>query len=155
MNPTIKQRVIGAGLVLSLPVLMHFEGLRLKTYADPVGIPTACFGHTGKEVKAGQTYQPEECDNLLGADLLSANSAINGCVAVPLADHQRSAFASFVYNVGGGKFCGSTIVRKLNAGDYAGACNELPRWIYAQGQKLPGLVRRREAERQLCLGAAA
>jgi lysozyme len=58
---------------------------------------------------------------------------------------------SFAYNVGGGNYCGSTLVRKLNAGDTAGACNELTRWTRAKGIVLPGLVKRREAERQLCL----
>nr|WP_276554179.1 lysozyme [Cupriavidus gilardii] len=87
-----------------------------------------------------------------GDVLGEANAGVNSCVRVPLTDGQRTAFVSFTYNVGRGAFCGSTLVRKLNAGDYVGACNELPRWVYAKGVKLPGLVNRREQERALCLG---
>ncbi|ALD90784.1 Lysozyme [Cupriavidus gilardii CR3] len=103
-------------------------------------------------MRLGQVYTREQCDDLLAKDLLEANAGVNSCVRVPLSEGQRIALVSFAYNVGRGQFCRSTLVRKLNAGDYVGACNELPRWIYAKGVKLPGLVNRREQERALCLG---
>ncbi|RIQ11209.1 lysozyme, partial [Bordetella avium] len=66
-------------------------------------------------------------------------------------DSVRVALASFVYNVGPGAYGGSTLTRKLRAGDLAGACRELPRWVYAGGNKLRGLERRRDAEMRICL----
>jgi lysozyme len=149
-----KQRLTAAGLTLALTLIVPFEGLRQKVFLDPVGIPTACFGHTDG-VDLGQSYTKAECEKMLMDDVLRANQSINQCVKVPLTAYQRSAFASFTYNVGGANFCRSTLVRKLNAGDYTGACNELPKWTYAKGFKLPGLARRRAAERAMCLGATA
>lgn len=150
MNATLRNRLVAASIAAAVPLVAGFEGLRQKAYLDPVGIPTACFGTTAG-VRMGQTYSFEQCENLLAAELLQANSAVSRCVAVPLNPNQRAAYTSFVYNVGPQNFCGSTLVRKLNAGDYAGACNELPRWKFAKGVPLPGLAKRREAERQLCL----
>lgn len=151
MSPEMKRRLIALGIGAAIPLVASFEGLRQAAYLDPVGIPTACFGAT-KGVRLGQVYTREQCDELLAKDLLEANAGVNSCVRVPLTDGQRTAFVSFTYNVGRRAFCGSTLVRKLNAGDYVGACNELPRWVYAKGVKLPGLVNRREQERALCLG---
>lgn len=151
MSPEMKRRLIALGIGAAIPLVASFEGLRQAAYLDPVGVPTACFGAT-KGVRLGQVYTREQCDDLLAKDLLDANAGVNSCVRVPLSDGQRTAFVSFTYNVGRGAFCGSTLVRKLNAGDYVGACNELPRWVYAKGVKLPGLVNRREQERALCLG---
>ncbi|ALD93454.1 lysozyme [Cupriavidus gilardii CR3] len=151
MNSDLRTRLIAAGIAAAVPLVAAFEGLRQTAYLDPVGIPTACFGAT-KGVRLGQVYTREQCDDLLAKDLLEANAGVNSCVRVPLSEGQRTALVSFAYNVGRGKFCGSTLVRKLNAGDYVGACNELPRWVYAKGVKLPGLVNRRAQERALCLG---
>ena len=144
---------VGATVVaLVVPTVAYFEGTELKTYRDPVGIPTACTGHTGPEVKMGQTYTREQCDDLLATDLFKHDADIQRCISVPLTPGQHAAFLSFAFNVGASKFCTSTLSRKLNAGDYAGACAELSRWVYAGGRKLTGLVKRRNAERALCEG---
>lgn len=150
MNKKIISAAVAAAIGLATPVVMHFEGLRTAAYPDPIGIPTICWGHTGAEVKLGQKNSVEACKDLLTADLLTANRAIDACVTVPLTANQRGAFASFTFNVGGGTFCRSSLLKKLNAGDAAGACAELSKWVYAGGEKLPGLVRRRAAERALC-----
>jgi lysozyme len=76
---------------------------------------------------------------------------VQSSIANPQPDTRIAALTSFAYNVGIDNFRKSTLLRKLNAGDIVGACNELPRWNKAKGQVLPGLVKRREAERQLCL----
>ena len=68
----------------------------------------------------------------------------------PLTDGQKAAFLSFAFNVGNGAFCSSTLVRKANTGDMPGACSELSKWVYAGGKQLPGLVKRRAAERAMC-----
>ncbi|RWA55359.1 hypothetical protein AU476_07575 [Cupriavidus sp. UYMSc13B] len=150
MTPALRNRLVAAGIAAAVPLVAGFEGLRQKAYLDPVGIPTACFGTTAG-VRMGQAYTLEQCENLLAAELLQAAGAVSRCVTVPLNSNQRTAYTSFVYNVGPQNFCGSTLVRKLNGGDYAGACNELPRWKYAKGVPLPGLAKRRDAERELCL----
>lgn len=148
---------VGAGaasLVLSLAagLLVHFEGYVPVTYADPVGIPTICYGHTGPDVTPGLRLDRSQCERLLRGDLAVAYQAVQRCVHVPLRPYEAAAFTSFTYNVGATAFCGSTLVKKANAGDMPGACAELSRWVYAGGERLPGLVRRRAAERAMCEG---
>ena len=141
---------IGTGAVaLAVPLVAQYEGTVLRSYRDPVGIVTACTGHTGPELKMGQTYTRQQCEEMLYKDLAQHADALN-CIRQPLTDGQRAAFVSFAFNVGEGAFCGSTLVRKANAGDIDGACAELSRWTYAGGKQLPGLIKRRAAERQLC-----
>ncbi len=141
---------IGTGAVaLAVPLVAKYEGTVLRSYRDPVGIVTACTGHTGPELKIGQTYTRQQCEDMLYKDLAKHADAL-ACVSQPLTDGQRAAFVSFAFNVGEGAFCGSTLVRKANAGDIDGACAELSRWTYAGGKQLPGLIKRRAAERQLC-----
>jgi Phage-related lysozyme (muraminidase) len=82
---------------------------------------------------------------------MKALAVVDKSVSRPLPDGVRVALTSFVYNVGPGSYGGSTPLRMLRAGDIRGACNQLPRWVYAGGKKLRGLERRREAERQICL----
>lgn len=141
---------IGAGAVaMVVPVVMLWEGTVLRSYKDPIGIVTACVGHTGPELRMGQTFTRDQCEAMLYADLLKHADALD-CIRTPLAEHQRAAFLSFTFNVGNKAFCSSTLVRKANAGDILGACAELSRWTLAGGRELPGLVKRRAAERQLC-----
>lgn len=154
---TPKQKLIaqigaGAAALVTAFVAQH-EGLRLWAYRDPVGVLTACYGHTGKDVQPGQRYTRQQCRELLEADLARHAEAL-ACIRRPLTDGQKAAFVSFAYNVGPQAFCDSTLARKANAGDMPGACAELSKWVYAKGQKLPGLVKRRAAERAMCEGAA-
>ena len=128
----------------------YFEGRNLIAYIDPVGIPTICDGVT-KGVKLGDAKTDQECDVLFEAELRAHQAELNKYVSVPLHPNTEAALISFVYNVGGPAFSRSTLLRKLNAGDTVGACDELSRWVYAGGRKLRGLVRRRDAERELCL----
>ena len=148
-----KQRLIaaiGAGAAaLVVPLVMQYEGTIPKTYRDPVGILTACTGHTGPELRMGQTFTRQQCEDMLFSDLEKHATALD-CVKRPLTDGQKAAFLSFAFNVGNGAFCKSTLVRKANAGDMQGACAELSRWVYAGGKQLPGLVKRRAAEREMC-----
>lgn len=139
-----------AAAIVTAFVAQH-EGLRLWAYRDPVGVLTACYGHTGPDVQPGQTYTREQCRALLEQDLARHAQAL-ACIHRPLTDGQKAAFVSFAYNVGPQAFCGSSLVRKANAGDMAGACAELDKWVYAKGQRLPGLVQRRAAERAMCEG---
>lgn len=141
---------IGAAAAAAVvPFVATWEGTVPHTYQDPIGIVTACTGHTGPELQMGQTFTREQCEEMLYQDLTKHAAALD-CIKRPLSDGQRAAFLSFAFNVGNGAFCGSTLVRKANTGDMPGACAELSRWTYAGGKQLPGLVRRRAAERQLC-----
>lgn len=137
-------------LAICVGCVASFEGLRTVAYMDPVGIPTVCFGETDG-VRLGDKYTAEECRAMLGGRVAEFGQAVDKCVTVPLPPARKAALVSFSYNVGVNSFCGSTLVRKLNNGDVYGACNELLRWTKAKGIELPGLVKRRQQERQLCL----
>ncbi|ATQ77910.1 lysozyme [Massilia violaceinigra] len=151
MALTNKQRA--GWCAIAVTIVGGFEGLRQAAYLDPVGIPTICFGET-KGVRMGQRATLAQCDAMLASSLQLANHAVDDCIRAPLPDYRRAALVSFAYNVGQTSLCGSTLARKLNAGDTLGGCDELLRWTYAKGIKLPGLVKRRQAERNLCLVGA-
>lgn len=141
---------VGAAVVsIVVPVVAYYEGTVQRAYRDPIGIITACTGHTGPELRMGQTFTRAQCEEMLYADLLK-HAADLECIHRPLTNNQTAALLSFTFNVGRKNFCGSTLVRKANAGDMAGACAELSRWVFAGGKQLPGLVNRRAAERELC-----
>lgn len=126
----------------------EFEGCRLTAYPDPGsgGEPwTIGYGHTGGVV-AGQTCTLEQAKSWLIEDMQKAVTAVEGIVTVPLSDAEESALVDFVFNLGGGNLSHSTLLRKLNAGDFAGAEAEFGKWNHASGRVLAGLTRRRAAE---------
>lgn len=147
-----KRRVIATGvgvLALAGALILPFEGDRETGYRDAVGVATAGAGHTGADVEVGQRYEVEQRQRWFDDDRREALAAVDRCTP-GLPEKARAAMVSFVFNVGGRAYCASTLARKANAGDLAGACAELSRWTYAGGRELPGLVRRRAAERALC-----
>lgn len=131
-----------------IDLIKRFEGLRLTAYDDGVGVQTIGYGHTAG-VKAGMTITAEQAVQFLREDLHSAERDIDRLVTVHLCQHQFDALASLVFNIGGTAFRDSTLLRKLNAGDYAGAALQFDRWVHGGGKILPGLVRRRAAERAM------
>ena len=128
------------------------EGYRSEAYKDTVGIPTIGFGETAG-VKMGDKTTPERALVQLLESTEKHADAIRQCIRVPLYQNEFDAYVSLAYNIGTGAFCKSTLVKKLNQGDYTGACNEIRRWNKAGGKVLPGLVKRREAEYEMCMGA--
>ncbi|MDP2269444.1 MAG: glycoside hydrolase family protein [Archangium sp.] len=132
-----------------IDLIKEFEGLRLKAYRDPVGVWTIGYGHTGSDVKPGQVISQTRAEQLLKGDTGWAQDAVRRSVKVPLSQGQFDALTSFTYNLGGGALASSTLVKKLNARDYAGAQKEFARWVHAGGQVLAGLVRRRAAEAKM------
>lgn len=130
-----------------LLIIQQSEGLRQKAYLDTGGVPTIGYGHT-KGVKLGMTCTYEQAVEWLREDVESAEADVKQYVKVPLAQGAFDALVSFVFNVGGPQFADSTLLHLLNQGDYIGASNQLERWIYDNGQRLKGLITRREAERQ-------
>ena len=147
-----KLLVAGVTGVLALAGVMvaEFEGEVRTGYVDPVGVVTACFGHT-QTAELGKTYTEKECLNLFAMDLGDHNEQLLRAVNNSLTTSEHAAYLSFHYNVGAGNFRNSTLLKYLNNGERVKACNELPRWVYADGRKLAGLVKRRELERKLCL----
>lgn len=129
-----------------------WEGFREEAYIPIAGdVPTIGFGHTAG-VRLGDTVTVEQALTLLRGDVREAERGVLSCVKVPLSQGELDAFVSLAFNVGTRAFCGSTLVRKLNAGDYRGACEEIKRWHFAGGVSVPGLVARREAEYRRCTG---
>lgn len=141
-------------LTICVGCVAGFEGLRQAAYIDPVGIPTICFGET-EGVRLGDQKTAEECRQLLGERVKEFGDGVDSCVRVPLTPERKAAFTSMAYNVGVQAFCGSTLVRKANAGDWRGSCDEMLRWNRAGGVPWPGLTKRREAERELCMKGIA
>ncbi len=153
-RPSRKPVIAGAGaLAIAGAFVPVYEGTILSTYVDPVGIPTACMGETGPHIRLGQRFTMDECEAMLDASLLRHARGLDACITVPLADHEAAAILSWGYNVGVRAACSSTLVKMVNAGRPADEwCAQFDRWVYAAGIKLPGLVRRRAAERDLCEG---
>jgi lysozyme len=129
------------------------EGTVYVAYRDPTGKLTAGKGHTGPDVKSGVTYTQAQVDAWLKADMAKAADFVDSRVTVPLTENQFSALAEFTFNVGVGNFLGSTLLRKLNRGDYAGAGEEILKWnkgrVEGKLVTLPGLTHRRALELKL------
>lgn len=132
-------------------IVKESEGLELRAYLCPAGIWTIGWGHTGTDVYKGLVITLAEAEDLLERDLRTSEGYVNSLVKVKLTQNQFDALVSFVYNVGGGAFKDSTLLRLLNAGDYKGAADQLLRWDKAKGKVLAGLTKRRQKERELFL----
>jgi len=157
-NSNLYKKLLGVGMASSIALAGSFliapsEGLVTKTYLDPVNIITSCRGHVGPELKLGQTFTVDQCDKVFADDLIKHDKQLMSVVKVPFrSDYQHAAMLSFIYNVGIGNFSSSTMLKRLNAGNYSGACLELTKWVYAGKQKLNGLVIRRTKEYAWCVG---
>lgn len=125
----------------------EYEGTKLKAYKDTGGVWTIATGHTGPEVCEGLTCTPTQATRWLREDLKEAEDAVNRLVKVPLTQGQFDALVSFVFNLGEGQFSKSTMLKKLNGGDYKGAAGEFGRWVFDAGKIQPGLVKRRYGEK--------
>lgn len=129
------------------------EGLRLTAYTDPVGVWTIGYGHTTTagppKVERGMKITDAGADAILRQDLAKFEGYVSSAVKVPLNQNEFDALVSFTFNLGPGNLRSSTLLKKLNAGDRAGAADEFLKWVRAGGKTLPGLVKRREAERAL------
>ena len=131
-------------------LIKQFEGQRLTAYKCPAGIWTIGYGHTSAAgeptVQPGMTITYQEANGILVRDLVKYENAVNRLVTVPLTQNQFDALVSFTYNVGEGALAKSTLLKKLNAGQYDAVPAELMKWTKGGGKELPGLVRRRRAE---------
>jgi len=151
----------------TIRLITEFEGFVPNWYADPAHgwkVPTAMYGHTNatgnapfykSEADRKLKFTKDEGIATLKADLLKYEQAVDKLVKVPLNANQRGALVSFTYNLGEGNLGKSTLLKKINAGDFTGAATEFAKWNKAAGKVLAGLTRRREAERQLFLASPA
>lgn len=171
MRLVTRMAIGGLSLTASgLISIATWEGFRGEAYVPvPGDVPTIGFGST-EGVRLGDKISVPDALNRLEKDVRVAEDAVRKCVKVPLFTHEFDVYTSLAYNLGGKAFCGSTLVRKLNTGDYAGACEEIKRWTcgpdptgkYAlmypghhcgHGKApLPGLVNRRAEEYRRCIG---
>ena len=148
----IDRRAVAA-LTLSaagLVSLLQSEGYTSRAVIPIKGdVPTIGFGTTAG-VKMGDTITPQVAVSRALSDVSKFEGALKRCVKVPLTQGEYDAYLSLSYNIGSGAFCGSTLVRKLNAGDYAGACEQVLVWDKAGGRRVQGLTARRHREYAQC-----
>lgn len=143
------RKINSAGLAL----VKKSEGLRLEAYRCPAGILTVGYGSTGPHVRSGMIITPGEAERFLMLDLRRFEVGVEAMTdMVPTNDNQFSACVSLAFNIGLGAFATSSVLKRHKKGDYPGAANAFLMWVKAKGQTLPGLVKRREAEKMLYLG---
>jgi lysozyme len=150
-----RPRVLVTAITLSAAALVGL--LTHEGYSDKTIIPikndkpTIGFGTTDG-VKMGDTTTPVKALTRALQDVQKFEGALKNCVKVPLHQYEYDAYINLTYNIGGRAFCSSTLVKKLNAQDYNGACKEILRWDRAGGRVVKGLTNRRQKEYMQCIG---
>jgi lysozyme len=135
-----------------LNLIKDFEGLRLIGYRCPAGIPTVGYGHTGPEVRVGRRITEEQANTYLINDVSRFERGVTDAIGTaPTTENQFSAMVSLAYNIGLGAFGKSSVLRHHKAGHRHRAAASFLLWVKAAGKTLPGLVRRRNAERRMFL----
>ncbi|MGK0705143.1 lysozyme [Yokenella regensburgei] len=154
MDSALKTKIagaIGGGAVAIATVLIpHLEGVEYTPYRDIGGVWTVCNGITGPDVIVGKTYTEKECKDLLQKHLVPYAKSVERSVKVPASEYQKAALISFSFNVGISAFEHSSLLRYLNSGQSKKACDALRQWVYVDKKKIPGLMNRREVEREIC-----
>lgn len=135
---------------IALAGIANYEGYSDKAIIPvPGDVPTIGFGTT-EGVKMGDTITPQQAIARALTDIQKYEGALKRCVKVPLSQGEYDAYIDLSYNIGAGAFCNSTLVKKLNNGDYDGACDEILKWDKFKGKPLAGLTRRRQSENVQC-----
>lgn len=158
INDDLRKKILAAAAVSSLAIagvlVGASEGRVYVPYQDTGGVWTVCEGHTGKDVIRNHRYTDAECDAFKASDLAIADAAVSRYVTVPLSAWQRAALDDFTFNLGAGALRSSTLLKKLNAGDYEGACLQYQSWNKGRVRGvltvLGGLVTRRNTEEWVC-----
>lgn len=149
-----------AALAFALPGLKADEGKRTVDYLDIARVPTACYGHTGADVRVGTRRTDAQCDALLATDAIQARDGVLACVpALAARPVVWAASTRMAYNTGIKAFCGSGVARAFNAGRWAAGCDAMLPWskarIHGRLVVVPGLLARRQRERAQCLTGVA
>lgn len=135
-------------------LIRRFEGCRLDAYPDPGtgGAPiTIGYGATGPGIELGVVWTQEEAEARLVEDIAQFAGAVERALTVPVSANEFAAMVSLAFNIGAGAFRKSTLLRLVNDGHFEAAAEQFLRWNRAGGREMPGLTRRRQAERQLFL----
>lgn len=149
LRPALTSLYLSAAVLVGIAIE---EGFTSKAVIPvPGDVPTIGFGTT-KGVKRGDVITPERALVRLLDDANEFSESVKRCANVPMYQYEFDAYVSLTYNIGTGAFCNSTLVRKLKAYDYEGACKEILRWDKFKGQPLKGLTHRRQREYKLCMG---
>ncbi len=158
MSPALRSKIakVAGGTALTIAIALlggpeGVEGQKSAPYRDVGGVWTVCSGITGPDVVPGHYYSDTECNALLIKHLVPVKKAVDAAVKVPIDNYTRAALYSFAYNVRVGSFMHSSLLRHLNAGQTAEACDDLRKWVYVNKQRNRGLINRREIDRQVCL----
>lgn len=139
-------------------LIAPWEGKRNEVYLDVVGVPTVCYGQTGRDhygraITLGMKYTDDECTIMLANSIPAYEREVERYTKVPFAStYQKAGMISFTYALGGGAYQKSTMLRDLNRGDHESACNRLLDWKYAGGKVYQGLLNRRKEELSWCTG---
>lgn len=150
INPKALGAILGTVGLVAGGLISKWEGTRYTAYKPISSDPwTICVGHT-RGVKEGDTATQAQCDTYLAEDMAVADQTVSRCITHPLTVNARAALISATFNIGPSVVCGSTLQRKANAGDIAGMCAELSRWVYSAGKRYRGLENRRADERLTC-----
>lgn len=131
-------------------LIKQYEGLKLTAYKCSAGKDTIGYGHT-HGVKPGDHITKAQAEAFLDEDLAVFELTVNTAIKRPMNPHQFDAMVALAFNIGGAAFAGSTLVKKFNTGDIQGAAKEFPRWCHSGRIVVPGLVKRRAAEREMFL----
>ncbi|TDR94215.1 lysozyme [Enterovirga rhinocerotis] len=144
--------LVGAVGALSVATVGGFEGLRTRAYQDQVGVWTLCYGET-RGIRKGMTRTKAQCDAMLLKALDEFATSMERCVpsTKTMPAQRYVAHLSLSYNIGQAAYCRSTVARRTNAGNIRGGCDAFLMWDKAGGRRLPGLTRRRQEERAMCL----
>lgn len=138
-----------------IDLISQFEGLRLNAYDDGVGVWTIGWGTTvypnGVKVKKGDKITLDQAKQYKSHDLAKFEKAVNDVVKVPLNQNQFNALVSLAYNIGVSAFTNSTLVKRLNEGNYKAAADQFLVWVNAGSKRMQGLVNRRNKEREVFL----
>ena len=155
IKPSARQSVggLGIGAALLVSVLMYEGYTNEAVIPVPGDVPTIGVGRT-EGVHMGDKTEPVREMMMLLKNLDRYGNGIKDCITVPLYQYELDAFISLAYNIGINAFCNSTLVKKLNAGDYVGACDQIMRWDKFKGKPLKGLTNRRNKEYITCRGSA-
>ena len=150
----MSRKTIGSLILASavaIGTITHYEGFRSDAYLDVGNIPTIGYGST-KDVKMGDRIDEKGARSRLIKEVIDEyGKAVNNSVEVPLHQSEYDAFLSLTYNIGVNAFCKSTLVKKANREDYAGACKEILKWNKVNGKVVKGLTNRRKGEYNLCI----
>lgn len=131
-------------------LLAQAEGCRRDAYRCSANVWTAGIGHTIYVKPDSSLSDQQIAENFLG-DVIRAETAVKNCINTRLTQFQYDAFVSLAFNIGSPAFCNSMLVKEANAGNINAACQELSRWVYASGKRIPGLEDRRQRELKYCL----